>query len=1495
MNETQKRIAEYKKALPKLKERVAAAVLLVIIAFAMATTSTFAWLVLSRAPEMTGASTTIAANGNLEIALASGSLKLLTAPGASAVGDSNKDLLERNITWGNLINLADPAYGLDELVLRPAMLNYSSLGESPLYGAIYGKDGRIETLSSNFAYASWVPAQNGLPGYFTIPEEGQAGVRVIASTTTSAEGYWAQYNLLKASASSLNGTVGTKYISLTQNSKWMDSLASVMGAYMTGVLNDSDETIASADLMNLHEMLVAFCEIMHDEANAMAEMANLQTFINEGKPEISFTKYTAETLFDLVGASDSETNTKLKNRGLQITNLYQYKQDYDNILKYTQKIGELKSSSCKASEIEDIMNGLVTVSSCTLNGKTISQLAADKSSAISAVLGGSNNQAVINNGLIYRFEQRIGTNMSVKTKIPVKYIISTSVTATISTSAAPPSWFSADEKYAVDKNEATADDSGRGRLEANDPYGLALDFWIRTNAQNAYLTLQGNVLTETTEVPATGTDMNNNTVNLYTATVSVTDENGDAVTYTVDAYKSGNQWYTTDHTKITPDFEPTQKVVEVETVIGYEGDNRVWEGSPGLNLSVNSTTQGSGSCYVYYADTPEDQARSLELLKSMRVAFIDAYGNLLAEAKMDTEHFYADSGKVIVPLVLNVEKCIDLGTNAMGETTYAITALEQNVPMLVTAIIYLDGTDLGNGDVLASSSIQGQFNIQFGSNIDLNAIKDEALASKELIVSAQVSNTSFDYDTADGDMTSRFTVNVQGTQPKTMTAWLIRSINSSQGTREAKITFTDQGDGTWVADYTFTLPGTYTLRSIQLDGVEKDLTGERPEVKVAGFALSSLTWEYGTQSETMIMTANPSVSEEIYLQFAAKDEGKLPRSVKGRFLRTGDGAAVNVDFSNNNGTWTGTANFLSSGEYILQYLVLTVLEPDGKLKENYYEIPTDMQKKATLYLGMKVEVYTGSKTSFLYKGDDHQDSLIMQVKIMDNTDVEMKGLSNVNLYYASQSSALDENGLHAELTWNGSTGYYEGEFTSKIGMYHFNRVTVGEHDDKLTNATVSPSFFIVSPVPPTFNKGTSQPFYYTPTNGAAKLSVTINDCEAAIVSAILLKDGEEYEVQGTLETATSYWTFPIPTGSTNDGVWRIKEIHISGVYAEDGTAYTAENPLIFVMGADEAGVETKVVSTLNVSFATTETIEASGSFLQEQSIFLPKLTITDGSGDVLPNISDITVKYKYSSENSKAFGGYEINTNAWDDKMADFSVTLINDGSGKYFVQDSNAPAKLSHAGTYTLASIIFTFKAPGAAGETYVPLNGSDVISPKIEIKSVAPSVTITGISPTGSNPTKITYTTKSLSLGRGTEPTFTATGNQTSSYSAYEATLYAVATADNSTQRHGSFTQPKLTITVAGVDSSCSVSMTLPAGSASAVTFSRTGNGAITQTLGSVAQINSWKTNWGIYTHTLSAYYGHGTGQKIETMTVVKNGVTYTVYLENPLTINNPSSVNQ
>ena len=83
MTETQKRIKAYQAALPDLKERVLAVALLLVVSLTMMPSAIVAWLTICRAPEVTGVSTTVAANGNLEIALATNK----NAPSDYKVGD----------------------------------------------------------------------------------------------------------------------------------------------------------------------------------------------------------------------------------------------------------------------------------------------------------------------------------------------------------------------------------------------------------------------------------------------------------------------------------------------------------------------------------------------------------------------------------------------------------------------------------------------------------------------------------------------------------------------------------------------------------------------------------------------------------------------------------------------------------------------------------------------------------------------------------------------------------------------------------------------------------------------------------------------------------------------------------------------------------------------------------------------------------------------------------------------------------------------------------------------------------------------------------------------------------------------------------------------------------------------------------------------------------------------------------------------------------------
>ena len=139
MKETELRIQKYKALLPRARERVIAALMIFAVSLAMLTVSTLSWITLSVAPEVSGVNTTIAANGNLEIALAGryDSSGNLLEPAPTAIGDGVLPSVERNLTWGNLVNLSDPSYALERIVLRPASLNKSTLLTAPLYFASF--------------------------------------------------------------------------------------------------------------------------------------------------------------------------------------------------------------------------------------------------------------------------------------------------------------------------------------------------------------------------------------------------------------------------------------------------------------------------------------------------------------------------------------------------------------------------------------------------------------------------------------------------------------------------------------------------------------------------------------------------------------------------------------------------------------------------------------------------------------------------------------------------------------------------------------------------------------------------------------------------------------------------------------------------------------------------------------------------------------------------------------------------------------------------------------------------------------------------------------------------------------------------------------------------------------------------------------------------------------------------------------------------------------
>ena len=141
-------ILEMKKG---IKAKLMAATSLLLVSAILLSLTTYAWFILSTAPEVTEMQTTAGANGSLEIALQTGGSvnDIMDRVGSSSAVGSLKDA---NGTWGNVVDLSGNYYGLQGLSLLPARLNIDASGNvsksSPLKMPLFGQDGRISELAN---------------------------------------------------------------------------------------------------------------------------------------------------------------------------------------------------------------------------------------------------------------------------------------------------------------------------------------------------------------------------------------------------------------------------------------------------------------------------------------------------------------------------------------------------------------------------------------------------------------------------------------------------------------------------------------------------------------------------------------------------------------------------------------------------------------------------------------------------------------------------------------------------------------------------------------------------------------------------------------------------------------------------------------------------------------------------------------------------------------------------------------------------------------------------------------------------------------------------------------------------------------------------------------------------------------------------------------------------------------------------------------------------
>lgn len=1446
--ETTARIEQYRSELPRKKEKIFAAAMMLAIAIISAASATYAWVTLSASPEVTSIDTTVAANGSLEIAMANGTG---AAPGRSAAGDSTgagTAITDANTKWGNLVNLSDPSYGLANVTLRPAALNGTTgLLSNPLFGVGYGEDGRVTGMVTNddfrFTYFEKVSGK-----FLVDTDDNHLGVRAISTVQyENLEGTGTFRKMASEVRSSL-ATAKNNYIKMTDKTNepgktFVPSLEGLMGAYATCRADKSQklsEMDVSEYIQNLYNMLVYYNDnVINIEGMSYVQMTNMICMIKTGEEDAG---YTVETLVQAYNEGSLESSVKET-----ITSLDEFASEYSNLQEYLKTSEKGDYSDLTAAEknkslaywayyqrnggtvywknIDGLVNWLCDIYNITLNGKKLGTLT---TGVAMDLMNEKPLLAVLHeNATLYKLEKRTGANMNADVTVTVKYMGTHSLDATMSTSAEGEGSAEIDLQTIQDMQPGSFKG---GTPTAQDTYALAVDMWLRTNAGSpitieqvtstsedgsvttvtdpvrAYLTLEGTVRTQTVEETVMLAAADGKNYRSYSAEYTLTGSSDKSETIVI--RKEDGKYYTVfvnDETgekrdvdfeqwlansnggTIPQDLKYTEQISRNQVVVGYEGVNRVWDDeqmAPYESIEGTSTTQGGGSCYIFYAKNPTDQSRFLELLESMRVAFIDADGKLIGAATMDTEHYYAENGKVTVPLALDKSKAISLGVGSDGKDVYALTALVKNAATRITAIVYLDGTKLSNQMVLASGDIQGNLNIQFGSYVaskittitkttnedgsegtttetvykpyDPNeSVEYEPVMDDKIAVTASVTEDSFEYNKDEAAKTTLHVV-VDGVTPKNVHVRFIRAISATQGVQQEEVQLEGSG-ANWSGEIIFDKPGNYVLRTVWVDGVEYDLNQEPVYVKVSGSSVNSLSCDAlpAGKNRAKIMTASSSFSTNMTLGFSSSEE--MPNSLKGVF-EDAEGRNVMVTFKLDKGVWKGTATFNTSGIFTMKYVSL-----DGE----FYEVQESLQPTLELLLGLKTSTSISASadtlaklqtvkadalpTRFVFdKAKLGAESVTLNVstRIYDNSGNEIRELTGVNLYYGKAGS--DKDGLDAVLVWNEATESYTGDFLiTTAGTYSFTKVTV-KADGKTSDikaATSAPNIQVMPPDDVSYYGSTTDAYQFCPNkDGVVSVELAYSNAASNITATLKNQAGKRIVVENTAEDETQVimgetterdgktvteWIFAIPDTAdvSQEGEWSLEAITLYGVYYNK--LYYGEEGVTIDLSAEH--IRTKVVNYVRVTLAGTSHAGGNafaGTFMTDHLVDDMTVTIEDYEHEpIQAEIGAVKVAYRLNSD--------KVSMDTYGYTASNLSTGVIVDAVGSSRQNDATVydigTLNFQQAGPYETCTVTFTLNGEpytaSAAQGTKIPLQYKDgesasEICPQFEVKWSAPDV---------------------------------------------------------------------------------------------------------------------------------------------------------------------------
>ena len=718
-----------------LKSKLMAAICMLLVSSIMLVSTTYAWFTLSTAPEVTGITTAVGANGNLEMALLPADQSASPEDFGITTGTPGAALNQaaKNITWGNLVDLSDnTTYGLDKINLYPAALNTTSDGRvnttAPLMFPTYGADGRVNGLVGNTSTGIYSTANS------TFSPDSFYGVRAVGSASGMTDRQLSYRNARTAAQGAMSYAAQLAGISLGANG---DALANIAIKRATG-----GDKFTQDDINALQQIITDLTK--DDGVLDQIETAYMQYLLALSASALSPSDAAWSAIKNAVEAEDATLSgivTKLTENGVDLspfTALSDGIDKYDDMLDAVQSAQSLLNTANKNdtsheyawTDIENVLTALANPASMKVNDIPVSEIKENMSKLVTSALGGIRVTLASGAGVYADIADQTD-NFSADIQIEkVEYAGETigPLPAKMNTSGMKPSYL---EQVGTAVAGAGAPAGGEaGSVPITDMYGYIIDMAFRTNAASSSLVLQvpgvDRIYKENTtgvEVGENGQSTMGNGANMTFTSTNATftnemmarlmqavrlvffDANGNILKYG----KLSTATTPTAEGGLKADIVLCDATSATSTTVYF---TKVETGNPTYTVYCTDDTLAVPFCRSY---TEEVSSGEGEEATTTTVTKWQTYTPGEGEAA-GTWSEASDSRPGNIPSEL-VETEAGLAPSADQK----IMPLTQNNATRMSVMVYLDGENITNADVAAtgSSSCNAKLNLQFASDANL--------------------------------------------------------------------------------------------------------------------------------------------------------------------------------------------------------------------------------------------------------------------------------------------------------------------------------------------------------------------------------------------------------------------------------------------------------------------------------------------------------------------------------------------------------------------------------------------------------------------------------------------------------------------------------------------------------------------------------------------------------------------------------------------------------